>query len=245
MMADVQPVSGLRSAWTWMRALSGPVSGVVFFALMLVASGLGSPFQGSIATSPNESGRVTATVLTRNASDVETASRVAIVGLFFLFWFIGYLYRWLERDDGDDGWMAPTALAAGIATAALIAVNIQVELATTLVNDYGEDFAAARAVALLAWTAHETTGAAMAAMILATSLAVLGSRREVTLPRWTAWIGLPLALGVFVLDPWNNYLLFTVWVLVISAVMAWKIFDTPTVATQEDKDRPLIYGRRM
>jgi len=244
-MADVQPASGLRSAWTWIRALAGPVSGIAFFMLTLVSSGLGSPFQGSIRTSPDESGRVTATVLTRNAADVDTASQVAIVGVFFLFWFVGYLYRWLSRDDGADGWMAPTALAAGIATAALIAVNVQFDLATTLTDDYGEDFAAARAVALLAWTTHMTTGAAMAAMILATSLAVLGSQREVTLPRWTAWVGLPVALIVFLLSPWERYLLFMVWVLIISATMAWKIFDTPTVASHEDKDRPLIYGRRM
>ncbi len=244
-MADYEVPTGWRSIWVWARALSGPLCGIAFFGITFVATGLGSPFQGSIDTNPNEAGRLTATVLMRNAADVEQSSRVALVGLFFLFWFIGFLYRWLERDDGDDGWMAPTALAAGITTAALIAVNLQIDMAVGLVDDYGEDFGAARALGVLAWTTHMTTGATMSALIASTAFAILGSRREVTLPRWTAWISIPLAVAFFFVSPWNRYLLFMIWVLVISLAQAWKIFDTPTVASREDLTRPLIYGRRM
>ncbi len=244
-MSDDLILSGRRSIWTWARALSGPLCGIAFFAISLLSAGSGSPFQGSIDTSPDESGRLTATVLSRNAADVEEASKIAIVGLFFLFWFIGYLYRWLERDDGDDGWMAPTALAAGIVTAALIAVNIQIDMAIGLVSDYGEDFAAARALGVLAWTTHMTTGASMAVFIAATALAILGSKREVTVPRWVAWASLPLAVIVFIVAPWVRFLLFMIWVLVVSITLAWRIFDTTTVATAADKEKPLIYGRRM
>jgi hypothetical protein len=230
---------------TWIKALAGPACGLAFFIISFIALGAGSPFQGTIDTDPNESGRLTATVLERNREEVELSSRFGIAGLFFLFPFLGYLYRWLQRDDGEDGWLAPTAFAAGIATAALVAVNLNIEMALTLVDSYGDDFAAARALGVLAWSAHMATGPSIAALIGATALATLASRRDVSLPRWTAWLSLPLVLIVFLVAPWTRFLLLMVWVLVISAALAWKVFDTPTVASHEDRSRPLIYGRRM
>lgn len=238
--------AGIGSAHrTWIKALSGPACGLAFVVISFIGIGIGSPFQGSIDTDPNESGRLTATVLERNRDEVEQASRFGIAGLFFLFPFLGYLYRWLQRDDGEDGWMAPTALAAGIATAALVAVNLNIEMALTLVDSYGDDFAAARALGVLAWSAHMATGPSIAVLIGATAVATLGSGREVALPRWTAWLSLPLVLIVFLVTPWVRFLLLMIWVLVISAALAWRIFDTPTVASHEDRTRPLIYGRRM
>jgi hypothetical protein len=230
---------------TWILALAGPVCGMAFFLISFISVLSGSPFQGRIETSPNERGLVTATVLERNRDDVELSSSIGLVGLVFFFPFLGYLYRWLQRDDGEDGWLAPTAFGAGIVTAALVAVNLNIEQALTLVDSYGNDFAAARALGVLAWSAHMATGPSTAALIGATALATLGSRREVTLPRWTGWLSLPLLLIVVLVSPWTRFLLLLIWVLVISAALAWRIFDTPTVATQYDRSRPLIYGRRM
>ena len=244
-MSDEQSSRG-RIDWVWVRALSGPICGVLFFLITFYSIGAGSPFSGTIETSPDESGRVTATVLSRNAEDLEHSARFGLIGLIFLFPFLGYLYRWLQRDDGDDGWMAPTAFAGGIATTALLAVNLKLDLAVALIDDYGsEDFPAARALGALAWSAHTATGPAIAVLIAATALATLGSAREVSLPRWTAWLGIPLAFIVFIVSPWTRLLLLMIWVLVISCAFAWRVFDTPTVAGIEDKSRPLIYRRRM
>ena len=243
-MDDEQQQRG-RIDWVWVRALTGPVCGLLFFLFTFYAIGAGSAFSGRIDTGPNESGRLTATVLTRNAEDLENSARWGLIGLVFFFPFLGYLYRWLQRDDGADGWMAPTAFAAGIATAALLAVNIKLDLAVSMVNDYGEDFAAARALGVLAWSAHTATGPSIAILLIATALATLGSAREVSLPRWTAWSSLPLALLIFAVSPWTRLLLLMIWVLVLSGAFAWRIFDTPTVASAGDRSRPLIYGRRM
>ncbi|CAN5601427.1 hypothetical protein BH23CHL2_BH23CHL2_21230 [soil metagenome] len=205
----------------------------------------GGAFTGRIDTGPNESGRLTATVLTRNAEGLENSARFGLIGLIFLFPFLGYLYRWLQRDDGDDGWMAPTAFAGGITTAAMLAVNIKLEMEVALVTDYGDDFAAARALGVLAWSTHMATGASISVLIAATALATLGSVRDVSLPRWIAWVSLPFAVITFVVSPWVRLLLLMIWVLMISGAFAWRVFDTPTVAGIGDESRPLIYGRRM
>ena len=165
----------LQVDWNWVRALSGPVCGLLFFLITFYAIGTGSAFSGRIDTDPSESGRLTATVLQRNAEDLENSARFGLIGLIFFFPFLGYLYSWLRRDDGEDGWMAPTAFAAGIATAALLAVNIKLELAVSLINDYGEDFSAARALGVLAWSAHTATGTSILVLLVATALATLGS----------------------------------------------------------------------
>ena len=234
-----------RVDWVWVRALAGPISGVLFFFITFYAIGTGSAFSGQIDTGPNESGRLTATVLQRNAAELEESARFGLIGLIFLFPFLGYLYRWLQRDDGPDGWMAPTAFAGGVTTAALLAVNLKIDLAIAMINDYGEDFAAARALGVFAWSAHMATGPSIAILVVATSLATIGSRRESSLPRWIGWIGLPFAVIELVVSPWIRLLLFMIWVLVVSGALAWRIFDTPTVASVQDKSRPLIYGRRM
>ena len=234
-----------RIDWNWIRALAGPTCGLLFFLITFYSIGVGSAFSGLIDTDPNESGRLTATVLQRNAEDLERSARYGMIGLLFFFPFIGYLYSWLRRDDGDDGWLAPTALAAGITTSALLAVNLKLDLAVSTVNDYGEDFAAARALGVLAWSAHTATGASIAVLFIATAIATLGSHREVCLPRWTAWISLPLAVIAYVVAPWTRLLVLMIWVLIVSGAFAWRVFDTPTVASAEDRSRPLIYGRRM
>ncbi len=243
-MADDMTKQG-RIDWTWVRALAGPACGFLFFAVTFYAIGAGSAFSGNIETGPNESGRLTATVLSRNAEDLENSTRWGMIGLIFFFPFLGYLHSWLRRDDGEDGWMAPTAFAAGITTAALLAVNLKLDLAVSTVSDYGEDFAAARALGVLAWSAHTATGPSISVLLVATALATLGSSREVSLPRWSAWLSLPLAIAVFTVSPWLRLLLLMIWVLVLSAAFAWRVFDTPTVASVEDQSRPLIYGRRM
>ena len=231
--------------WNWIRALAGPVCGVLFFLITFYAIGTGSAFSGRIDTDPSESGRLTATVLQRNAEDLEKSARFGLIGLIFFFPFLGYLYSWLRRDDGEDGWMAPTAFAAGIATAALLAVNIKLELAVSLINDYGEDFSAARALGVLAWSAHTATGTSILVLLVATALATLGSPREVCLPRWTAWLSFPMAIIAYAVEPWTRLLVLMLWVLMISGAFAWRVFDTPTVAAVGDESRPLIYGRRM
>jgi hypothetical protein len=234
-----------RIDWTWFRALAGPACGILFFLITFYAIGAGSAFSGQIDVDPNDSGRLTATVLSRNAEDLENSGRWGLIGLIFFFPFVGYLYSWLRRDDGEDGWMAPTAFAGGIATAAMLAVNIKLELAIGLITDYGDDFAAARALGALAWSTHTATGASVAVLFVASGLATLGSTREVTLPRWIAWLSLPLAIIAYVVAPWTRLLVLMIWVLVMSGAFAWRVFDTPTLASVEDKSRPLIYGRRM
>lgn len=243
-MGDDQMNRG-RIDWVWVRALAGPVCGLLFFLITFYAIGVGSAFSGRIETDPNESGRLTATVLSRNAEGLEDSARWGLIGLIFFFPFLGYLYSWLRRDDGEDGWMAPTAFAAGITTAALLAVNLKLDLAIAMINDYGDDFAASRALGVLAWSAHLATGPSIAVLLVATALATLGSQREVSLPRWTAWLSLPLAIIIFAVSPWIRLLLLMIWVLVLSGAFAWRVFDTPTLASVEDQSRPLIYGRRM
>jgi hypothetical protein len=242
---DDEQIKRGRIDWVWVRALAGPICGILFVLITFYAIGAGSAFSGRIDTGPNESGRLTATVLSRNAEDLENSARFGLIGLIFFFPFLGYLYSWLRRDDGADGWMAPTAFAAGIVTAALLAVNIKLEIAVSLVNDYGEDYAAARALGVLAWSAHTATGASIAVLLVATGLATLGSSRDVSLPRWIAWVSLPLALITYAVAPWTRLLLLIIWVLFVSAGFAWRVFDTPTVASVGDRSRPLIYGRRM
>ena len=223
-------VRSLSSRWL------GPISGILFVVVYFVGIAIGSPFQGDIETDPNESAAITSTVLERNRDEIRVGALFASTGVFFLFWFGGYLHRQLKDEEGEGGWLATVALSGAIATAALLLVDLKLDLATGLISDYGNDTQVARSLAALAWTAGEVTGASMAALIGATSLIIVGSREHRSLQIWLGWIGLPLTLVVLVPDPGLRLAVFLLWVFLVSLGLLWKVLSAPTGQQEFERD---------
>ena len=225
-------VRSLSSRWL------GPISGILFVVVYFVGIGIGSPFQGDFETDPDEPAGITSLMLVDNRDEIRIGTLFASTGVFFLFWFGGYLHKQLKDDEGEDGWLATVALSGVIATAALLLVDLKLDLATGLISDYGDDTQVARSLAALAWTAGEMTGASMAALIGATSLIVVGSREHRSLQPWLGWIGLPLTLVVLVPDPGLRLAVFLLWVFLISLGMLWKVLTAPTEPLRIEEEDP-------
>ena len=149
-----------------------------------------------------------------------------ILGFTAFLVFLGALYRTVRRVEGPDGWLATTALGAGLVTIAvklgsvapLMAANLRADELTSDLARTLDDLGAA------AWVISGYTSgifvAACGAAVLATGV----------LPRWLGYVGvvvgvLTIAAGTAgVVDPGGYvpvpYLLSLLWVLGASATMA-------------------------
>lgn len=165
--------------------------------------------------------------LQRTTSAVQTVGLVLeVLGFAAFVVFLGALYRTLRRAEGTDGWLAATALGAGLVT---VAVKI---------GSLGPAMAADRRVAELtpdlARTLHDVadadfvvSGYTSGIFVAAAGAATLATR---VLPRWLAIVGvvlgvLTIAAGTAgIVDPAGYvpvpFLLGLLWTLVTSAVLA-------------------------
>ena len=103
--------------------------------------------------------------------------------------FAAGLYRIIRRAEGEDGWLAMASLASVVAGAGIFGAGT----ALFMVVAYrpATDPAVARAFWDAGWLAYNTAGFAFVAWIAIVAVATFRHR---VLPRWTAWIGIPVAL---------------------------------------------------
>lgn len=165
--------------------------------------------------------------LQRTTSPVQTFGlTLEILGFTAFLVFLGALYRTLHRAERRDGWLAATALGAGLVTVAvklgsvapLMAANLRVDQLTTDV---------ARTLNDLGGAAFVLSGYTSGIFVAAAAAAGLVTR---VLPRWLSIAGivvgvLTIAAGTAgVVDPAGYvpvpFLLGLVWMLVTSVVLA-------------------------
>ena len=103
--------------------------------------------------------------------------------------FAAGLYRIIRRAEGPDGWLAIASLASVAAGAGIFGAGT----ALFMVVAYrpATDPAVARAFWDAGWLAYNSAGFAFVAWIV---IIVVAALRHRALPRWTAWIGVPVAL---------------------------------------------------
>ncbi len=126
-----------------------------------------------------------------------TAHRTQLLASYLLFAlgltavtiFAAGLYRLISRAESDKGWLAIASLASAIGGAGIFGAGT----ALFMVVAYrpATDPAVARAFWDAGWLAYNTSGFAFVAWITIITAATLRHR---ALPRWTAWIGIPVAL---------------------------------------------------
>ena len=160
------------------------------------------------------------------------------LALALLMVFAAGLYRVIRRGEGEHGWLALASLASVVAAAGIFGAGT----ALFMVVAYrpATNPAVARAFWDAGWLAYNSSGFAFGAWItIVTAVALL----RPVLPRWIAWIGIPVALislvgplavkagtGAFSPQGWFALvvgLTFAVWVLALSAA-AWRSPRPPT-----------------
>jgi hypothetical protein len=169
------------------------------------------------------------------ASDLFFALALAVLVVF-----AAGLYRIIRRAEGEDGWLAMASLASVAAGAGIFGAGT----ALFMVVAYRPvtDPAVVRAFWDAGWLAYNSAGFAFVAWIAIVVVAILRHR---ALPRWTAWIGIPVALinlvgpfavktgtGAFSPQGWFAVvvgLTFAVWLTAVS-VAAWRATLAPAPA---------------
>ena len=154
------------------------------------------------------------------------------LGLAVLMVFAAGLHRIIRRAESSDGWLAVASVASAVAGAGIFGAGT----ALFMVVPYrpATDPAVARAFWDAGWLAYNTAGFAFVAWIAVVTVATLRHR---TLPLWTAWIGVPVALinlvGPFAVKAGNGAfspqgwfaqvvgLSFGVWLITVS-LAAWR-----------------------
>ena len=171
----------------------GAVSGVLFVVLLF---------------GPSSSG-----------SDSTIVLVLELIGLLLFIPFLGYLWSVLGEAEGPGGWLATTALAAGL-------VDVTIKLGSLapgkVADDFGEATATHKALEDMNRVAFIVTMLPLSVLMAAVALITLKTR---VLPRWLGWLAAvtaPLLLvnGMFLDAEFGPaFLLFLLWTLLASVVL--------------------------
>jgi hypothetical protein len=207
-------------------------SGIVFVALMLV----GAAFVIDVPEADASGQEIAAYLadggnLTRN---VIGAYLWVLGGLAFLGFLVG-LRAVLHRAEGEPGTLSSLVFGAGVLFTAVWSIS-----AATLASvAYAVEFSDAPItnpdvvrVPLQLGSFVLLLGGGFAGILLVLTTSVLAFRTGV-LPRWLAWLGIPVAIALLVDVGYMNILPFVGWVLVASIVLLRRREETATDAARD------------
>jgi hypothetical protein len=157
-------------------------------------------------------------------------------GLAFLGFVTG-LRAVLRRAEGDPGTLSSLVFGAGVVFTAvwsvsatsLAAVAYAVEFADASLSDPDLVRVLPQVGSLLLLLGGGFVGILV---VLATSILTF---RTSVLPRWLAWLGIPVAIALVVDVTYMNILPFVAWVLVASIALLMRQDETATVAAPESR----------
>lgn len=148
-----------------------------------------------------------------------------LIGLLLFIPFIGYLCSLLREAEGPGGWLATTALGAGL-------VNIAIKLGSIAPANAADRFADAtathQALDVMNSTAFIATMLPLSVFMATVAIVIVRTR---VLPRWLGWLAAvtaPLLLvnGMFLDAEFGPaFLLFLLWTLLASVVLAVRPSD--------------------
>lgn len=191
----------------------GPLSGIIFAVLFPISISLG----GGANPDPEDPAADIARHFTDKQSEVEIGVYAGLLATFFLFWFLAYLYSHLRQAEGEGGWLASAAYGGGLVAGALLLVLGSIQLAGTVLSDYGSDPGVAKTLAALQWDYIIVLAPPLAALVGGTTVIAL---RFGALPQWLGWVGVPFTLLLVVpMVAWMGVFLSPLWVLVVSITL--------------------------
>lgn len=171
-----------------LAALSGAVGSALVFGGLTTAN-------AAIATIGNEDpAESIAYAFDTNRDDVRLGVTLALAGVFFVIWFLGWLHGRVRVAEGSS-WLSAVVLGGGVIgvagilgyAGALVAATNSAILAAP---------ETARTLLIVTWELGGILGPAFGALVGATSVACI---RHDLLPRLgapVAWLGVPLALAL-------------------------------------------------
>jgi hypothetical protein len=142
------------------------------------------------------------------------------LGLFALIWFVAALRERVRESEQGDTFLSTVVLVGGTVYVAVAMAGIAIADGIKTMSDdtykhqvySGVIHAASDASYILVVTG----GAAMAALIFATSIAV---RRYAILPRWVSWFGFVAGVAAIASIIFFTMLLWLLWVAVASVML--------------------------
>jgi hypothetical protein len=110
------------------------------------------------------------------------------MGLALLTVFAGGLHRAIRRAEPEDGWLAMAAVASAVGAAGIFGAGT----ALFMVVAYrpATDPAVVRAFWDAGWMAYNIAGFGFVAWMV---IVIVATLRHDALPRWSAWVGIPIA----------------------------------------------------
>src|SRR4249919_685714 len=205
-----------------------PLSGVVFVALWVVAFVVtnNTPGSGDSDTSIvdyyNQSGHRTRDI---------TALFCVLAGALFFVWFLSALRSRLARAEGKAGGLTAAAFGAGLISATLWLAAKALLISSSAASTTSEfqldpnTFRILNDVGFIFWISGTTIAAVT---VIATALVSL---RSGPLPKWLAWLSLPVAATMLLAVLAFFFLSWLGWVLIVSIVLTWR-HETPSEGTE-------------
>jgi len=190
----------------------GPVSGVLFAVLLIVAFVVagGGPEEASV----DESAAKIAAEFEATRDDSWASFPLFGLSLAFFIFFLAHL-RDRFRSAGEEGaWLVSAFWAAGLLFAAAFLLQGFVQAAQFSIEHYGRDVQVAKALFALGWESILVMGPPL--LVLGATTAMLVLRFKV-LPRWLGALAVLVFLGGFV--PWMGAPIFSLWVLLASLAL--------------------------
>ena len=161
----------------------------------------------------------------------DTGTRAELVAMLFFLPFLGYLWRVLGAAEGADGWLATTALGAG-----LVAITIKLASAAPLLAADFEADGTHLHDALIKINDVSFVLTQLPLGVMAAAVAVLTLTTGV-LPRWLGWLALAAAPALIVnglsfhSQDGPAFLLFALWLVATSVVLTLRAGRRPAAAT--------------
>ena len=192
------------------------LSGLVFVVLAVVGSLL--IFDGPSDSSP---AKMTAYYQSgSHRSHINIGWILLGLGLFALIWFVAALRERVRESEQGDTFLSTIVLVGGTVYIAVAMAGIALADGIKTMSDdtyhhqvySGVIHAANDATYIMVVTG----GAAMAALIFATSIAV---RRYAILPRWVSWFGFVAGVAAILSVAFFTMLLWLLWVAVASVML--------------------------
>lgn len=156
-------------------------------------------------------------------SGTETAGLLMeVAGMILFVPFLGYLWSVLRQAEGDGGWLSATAFGAGLMGITIKFASIGPVLA---VQDLEEGTPLYRSLEVMNSASFNLSMFPFA--VLAGAAAILTLKTRV-LPAWIGWMGavtapaLLINASFFHTDFILAFVLFVLWVILISAVLTWR-----------------------
>jgi uncharacterized membrane protein YhaH (DUF805 family) len=203
-----------------------PLSGIVFVALWIVAFIL-------VGEGAGDTNQEILDWYTDGGNRDKQHYGLLIVALasLALIWFASMLRHRLR--DRDQSMLPALGLGGGIAAATLwVAAFCAWTAVANAVEDEDEFVVApdtARVFDAFGYLLFVGAGIASSLLVIATSVAAL---RTGLLPKWLAWLGVPVAVSLLVTFIFIPFFALLGWVLVVSLVLLfWKPSGTPAAAS--------------